>query len=146
MLLETLPGLRFRSRRKYQDEVAALTYFRNLVEAHATDDLDRSNIRNIIGLEPEYIPIYEHSLRIIPESQLFDISWGKPIGKGEHGAVYGALWRKTPGYLATMRPDEKEVPIVLKEIIPRAGISRDPFKKLIKEVSPYDLLLSTPLN
>jgi hypothetical protein len=146
LLLETLPGLRFRSRRSHQDTVAALTYFRNIVEAQASGNLDRTSVRDIIGMEPEYIPLYEHSLRVIPESQLFDVSWDEPIGTGENGAVYGAMWRKPPGHLATSKTHETELPIVLKEVIPRCGVSIDPVKKLIKEVRHYEPSFSTMLN
>jgi hypothetical protein len=143
LLLETIPGLRFRSRRKYQDSVAALTYYRNLVEAHAANALNIPSIRNIIGLEPDYIPLFEHSLRVIPENQLVDISWDQPIGRGENGAVYGAIWRKPVGHLATMRTGEQEIQIVLKDVLPHIRTSQDPFKKLIKEVSCCKLIFSS---
>ncbi|KAN0066969.1 Protein kinase-like domain containing protein [Elaphomyces granulatus] len=134
LLLETIPGLRFRSRKKYQDNVAALTYFRNLVEAHATDTLDVSSVRNIIGLEPGYTPLFEHSLRVIPEEQLFNISWDEPLGEGENGAVYRAMWRKPAGHLATTRTGDQELHVVLKDVLSRRGTSQDPLKKLLKEL------------
>jgi len=93
-----------------------------------------SDIRNIIGLESSYTPLFEHSLRVIPEDQLFDISWDEPLGEGENGAVYKAMWRKPAGYLATMRNKDLELQIVLKDVLPRLGTSQDPFKKLLKEV------------
>lgn len=137
-LLETIPGLHFRGRKKHQDKVAALNYFRNLVEAHATNTLDTSLVRDIIGLEPGYTPLFEHSLRVIPEEQLFDISWDKPIGAGENGAVYAAMWRKPAGHLATMKTGNQELHIVLKDVLPRVGTSREPLKKLLQEVSSYE--------
>jgi hypothetical protein len=106
-----------------------------VVEAHATNTLDTSLVRDIIGLEPGYTPLFEHSLRVIPEEQLFDISWDKPIGAGENGAVYAAMWRKPAGHLATMKTGNQGLHIVLKDVLPRVGTSRDPLKKLLQEVS-----------
>jgi hypothetical protein len=126
--------------------VAALSYFRNIVEAHAAGDLDQSSVRDIIGVEPEYLLQYEHSLRIIPESQLSDLSWDEPIGRGENGAVYGAIWRKPSGHLATTGFQEAEIPVVLKEVIPRSGVLIDPLKKLLKEVRQYDPSFSPTLT
>lgn len=113
------------------------------MEAHATDALNISTIRDIIGLESDYTPLFEHSLRVIPEDQLFDISWDRPLGKGENGAVYGAMWRKPVGHLATLRTGMQEMHIVLKDVLPRIGASRDPFKKLIREVSCHELILES---
>jgi hypothetical protein len=144
LLLETLPGLRYRNREKHQDKAAALSYFRNLVEAHATDTLDSTTVRDIIGLEPGYTPLFEHSLRVVPPEQLVDIIFDKPLGKGENGAVYSAKWRKPPGQLATTNDGDRELDVVLKEVLPREGSSQDPVKKLLKEVRnivPYLLCL-----
>jgi hypothetical protein len=133
LLLETIPGLRFRSRKKHHDETSALNYFRNLVDAHANSSLDSAVIRDIIGLEASYSPLFEHSLRLIPEAQLHDISWDK-LGEGANGAVYSAVWQKPAGHLAAARAEEREVDVVLKDVLPRSGTSQDPRKKLVKEV------------
>jgi hypothetical protein len=91
-------------------------------------------VRDIIGLEMGYTPLFEHSLRVIPEEQLRDISFDNPLGVGENGAVYSARWRRPPGHLATTKDGDKEIDVVLKETFPRAGTSEDPLKKLLKEV------------
>jgi hypothetical protein len=93
-----------------------------------------ATVREIIGLETGYTPLFEHSLRVIPEKQLRDVQFNKPLGVGENGAVYGAKWRRPPGHLATTKGGEKEIDVVLKEVFPRAGTSEDPLKKLLKEV------------
>lgn len=141
LLLETIPGLRFRSRKKHLDKVAALTYFRNIIEAKVNGTLDASTVRNIIGLETSYSPLFEHSLRVIPEDQLHDISWHELLPKGENGSVYRAVWHKPAGYLATSA-GEQHLQVVLKDVVPRLGSSQDPLKKLLKEVS-YSVKLTT---
>jgi hypothetical protein len=143
LLLETIPGLRFRSRLKNQDRANALDHFRNLVEAHATDTLDTSIIQDILGLEG-YSLRYEHCLRIIPENQLSNIEWDKPLGRGENGVVYAATWHRPNAVLATMKTHDRTMPVVLKDIFPRKMQKQDPMKKMLKEVrtkSPFPTLL-----
>ncbi|KAH8689276.1 kinase-like domain-containing protein [Phaeosphaeriaceae sp. PMI808] len=134
LLLETIPGMRFRGRIKGQDKVAALTYFRNIVEAHANGSLEDSTIRDIVGLDASKNLQFEHSLRVIPEHQLLDIHWDKPIGQGKNGAVYAGIWHKPVGHLATTRAGERDMKIVLKDVLPRSGTSEEPLKKLLKEL------------
>lgn len=138
--------MRFRSRIKGQDKVAALTYFRNIVEAHANGSLEDSTIRDIVGLDASKNLQFEHSLRVIPEHQLLDIHWDKPIGQGKNGAVYAGIWRKPVGHLATTRAGERDMKIVLKDVLPRSGTSEEPLKKLLKEVRPYAVVLSSVAN
>ena len=100
-----------------------------------------TTVRNALGLEPGYTTLFEHSLRIIPEEEFIEISYGEPLGKGQNGAVYGAKWRKPPGHLATTKDGDQEMDVVLKEVLPRAGTSQDPMKKLLKEVSEAQICL-----
>jgi hypothetical protein len=109
-----------------------LTYFRNLVEAHASGTLDAPDVREIIGLDASYQPAFKHSLRLIPEGELHDIAWERPLGKGSNGMVYSASWRKPGGVLKPSAPSEVEV--VLKDVKSRFGTSQESRKKLIKEV------------
>lgn len=134
-ILQTIPGIRFRSRWDHQDEESAISYFRNLVEAHAMNAVDQSSIRDIIGLEAEYIPRYEYSLRFIPPDELdfAHIEWDKPLGKGDNGAVYASTWRRPPGVLLTTWSGEMKV--VVKEVQLRDGENRDVLRKFMKEVS-----------
>jgi hypothetical protein len=135
ILLQTLPGLHFRSRWDHQDEKSGVTYFRNLVEAHAANILDVNSVRDAIGLEAEYTPLFEHSLRVIPSDQLGigDIDWDNPLGRGDNGAVYAATWTRPPGVLTTTWSGQKQ--IVLKEVRPREGEGRDTLRKFMKEAS-----------
>jgi hypothetical protein len=96
-------------------------------------------------LEPGYTPLFEHSLRVIPEEQLFNISWDEPLGEGENGAVYRAMWRKPAGHLATTRTGDQELHVVLKDVLSRRGTSQDPLKKLLKEVSCCEEVTIMPL-
>lgn len=132
MLLETIPGLRFRSRLKHQDRTASRNYFRNLVDAHATGTLSTSAIRDVLGSEG-YSAQYEHSLRVIPLQQLSEIDWTTPLGRGENGAVYAATWDRPASVLVTST-SSGPVPVVLKEVISRKGQNHAITKKLMKEV------------
>ena len=140
-MLQTLPGIRFRSRWNHQDENSALSYFRNLVEAHAVNGLDQHPVRDVIGLEAGYAPRFERSLRIIPADQLDleNANWEQPLGKGDNGAVYAATWKRPPGILSTTWSGEMKV--VLKEVRPRSGEGRGVLRKFMKEVSSNISLL-----
>jgi hypothetical protein len=129
--LETLPGLRFRSRQKFQDKNVALRYYRNLVEAHAANRLDDPSMREILGAE-HFSTLFNHSLRFIPETEIHLLS-STPIGRGRNGEVYRAVWKRPPGQLATANSGE-EVDVVLKKMIVNSkarGLSR----KFVQEVS-----------
>jgi hypothetical protein len=121
--------MRFRSRIKRQDKVAALGYFRNLVEVHAQGRPTDSTARDLLGLEGSGNPLFAHSLRVIPGDQLYDITWDQPLGRGKNGAVYSALWRKPAGYLATTASDEQQQAVVLKDVASHSSVA-----KLVKEV------------
>jgi hypothetical protein len=131
---------------KSQDQTAALAYFRNIVEAHSNDSLEDSATRDIIGLDVGKNLQFEDSLRIIPEHQLVNIHWDKPIGQGGNGAVYTGIWRKPVGHLATTRVGERDMKIVLKDVLPRLGTSEKPLKKLLKEVSRYAVVPGSAAN
>lgn len=132
MLLETIPGLRFRSRLKHQDRTASENYFRNLVDAHATGTLNMSALRDVLGPEG-YSAQYEHSLRVIPIEQLSEIDWTTPLGRGKNGAVYAATWERPASVLMTST-SSGPVPVVLKEVISRTEQNQALTKKLMKEV------------
>ncbi len=117
----------------YQDEFSAITYFRNLVEAHAAGRLNDPNLKEILGLRG-YSSRYEFSLRVIPEEQLSDINWSTPLGRGANGAVYEAKWRRQPAHLSTMRTDDQSTDVVLKDVIPRSKKSTNAMSKFFKEV------------
>lgn len=134
MILETIPGLRFRSRVKSQDKEAAMAYFRNIVEAHDSNTEDGISTEEIFGIQ-NYSPLYKHSLRVITEMQLSDIDWDKPLGEGQNGAVYSATWQRPPGYLSTSRPIAPSMAVVLKDVKPRANTSQDASMKLLREGS-----------
>ena len=71
-LLETIPGLRFRSRQKFQDKELALLYFRNLVEEHAAGRLEDSTMQTLLGTE-YFNTLFSYSLQYIQCSQWMDI-------------------------------------------------------------------------
>lgn len=143
LLLETIPGMRFRSRRKYQDQNSAVVYFRNLIEAHARGALETQYLRNLLGLEATFTPVFEHSLRLIPEEELSGIEWDIPLGRGANGVVYSGIWHRPHGVLSTTNAAEYNIPVVLKDVTSRTGNSISTRKKLIKEVrssnTPFEI-------
>lgn len=137
LLLETLPGQRYRSRNRRQDRLAALTYFRNLTEAKYWNRSPTQYLAKVLGSSAKATDLlrYENSLRYIEESQLHDISWSEPLGRGANGAVYAATWHLPEPYLATNRRQPRIMNVVLKEVLPRAGSREDRVAKVLKEVS-----------
>ena len=134
LLLETIPGMRYRSRRKHQDETAARQYFRNVVEAHANGSLDQPILASLTGIDAMQILQFQHSLRFIMEDEFISIDWKSPLGTGQNGRVFKATWRKPRGILVRPSHEKDVLDVVLKEVLPRQGSSEDPLKKLIKEV------------
>ncbi len=136
LVLETIPGLRFRRRAAEFSLAAAVDHHRALVEAHASHTLDHSHVKEILGLEPGYTPMLEHSLRIIPEIQLPPIDWTRPIGRGANGSVYASTWTRPGGVLSTSEAGPIEV--VLKDVGPQlgggTGTGTTPTAKFMKEV------------
>ena len=126
--------MRFRSRCKYQDQKSAMIYFRNLVEAHAAGPNGTQYLRDALGLEATYAPVFEHSLRLIREEDLSEISWDEPLGRGANGIVFSAIYHRHPGMLASSKAAESRVSVVLKDILSRSGNLIAARKKLIKEV------------
>lgn len=89
----------------YEDEVSAIRYFRNLVEAHAVGRLNDSNIKEILSLRG-YFSLYEFFLRVISKEQLLNINWSTPRGREVNGAVYEEKWQRQPAHPSTMRTDD----------------------------------------
>ena len=128
--------MRLRSRKKHHDGHAAVTYFRHMVEAHALNALDSKKILSAIGIETNRNPLFEHSLRLIPQSDLEDIVWDRSIGDGLNGSVYKATWKGSHGRLATSRYGVPNVSVVLKDVVDPSQPS-DAFskrQKLLREV------------
>jgi hypothetical protein len=140
VLLETIPGMRYRSRRKHQDKAAARQYFRNVVEAHVNGSLDQPILADLAGIDVTQILQFQHSLRFITEDEFVNIVWKSPLGTGQNGKVFQATWKKPRGIL--VRPSgEKDVQdVVLKEVLPRQGSAEQPLKKLLKEVCDLSLI------
>jgi len=130
-VLQTLPGIHLRLRKAQLDYQAALGYYRNIVEAHASNTLNDTFIKDILGLGEDYNALYENTLRLIPDStsELRDIDWENPIGKGNNGAVYAATWHRRESVLSTSKSGD--IPVVLKDVIPRG--SHDATEKFMKE-------------
>lgn len=70
-LLETIPGRQYRARQDYQNEKAALDYFRNLVEESTQNGPSNSELRELLGAD--YVPRYQGLLTFIPNQQLHDV-------------------------------------------------------------------------
>lgn len=132
-VLETIPGLRYRSRQKLQDKQAALLYFRNLVEAHAAGTLDDTTVQDVLGID-HYSSLFEYSLRYIPPRELSLVS-NALIGSGKFGKVYRAIWRRPEGKLATTSGGEEEIEVALKSLLLRGG-GDGPNRKFLEEVAP----------
>ena len=130
-LLETMPGMQFRSRMHHQGIQAALTYFRNVVEAHNVGRLHQRTVEELLG-PGNALPYFEKSLRVISPSELLDVS-PKPIGRGANGTVYQTSWQKPQGVLVTTNRGRSQVPVVLKHVLPANG-SINALHRLSREV------------
>ena len=84
---------------EHQDIEAALKYFRNVIEAHHGGTLHQRPVIDLLG-QHNALPYFDKSLYIIPPSQLSEVS-SSPIGHGSNGKVFGALWQRPTGALAT---------------------------------------------
>ena len=110
-----------------------MSYFRNLVEAHASN-AGEEHLRDLIGWEAGYTPRYENSLKVIPFDQLNLVhGWDTPLGSGDNGAVYAAVWRRPPGFFPSTRSGE--VDVVLKEVRRGRGKGSHDLSIFMKEVS-----------
>lgn len=134
LLLETVPGMRYRGRRKHQDETAAREYCRNVVEAHANGSLDQPVLAQLAGMDATQILQFQHSLRFITEAEFVCINWKSPLGTGQNGRVFTATWKKPRGVLVTPSEEKDVLDVVLKEVIPHQGSAGESLKKLLKEV------------
>ncbi|KAF4502232.1 serine threonine kinase [Fusarium agapanthi] len=143
-VLETVPGLRFRGRAAGFDHATAIAHLRNMIESHASETLDRTYVKELLGLEPGYKPLFENSLKVIHAEQLSSVEWKRPIGSGRNGRVYTSTWKYPGGVLSTSTPSRTEV--VLKEITPNDfGVSCS-LQKFMKELdSTYAALGSQPM-
>jgi hypothetical protein len=92
-LLETLPGTRFRSISKVVDEAAAVQFFRGLVENKIQGRTE--SLPEVLGMN--FQPKYENLLTLIPHSQISKID-PVPLGEGERGVVYRAVWSHQAGF------------------------------------------------
>jgi hypothetical protein len=140
-LLETVPGLQFRSRTEHQDIQAALKYFRNVIEAHHAGTLHQRTVLDFLGPD-NALPYFDKSLQIIPQTQLSEVS-SNPIGHGANGAVYAALWQRPTGALATTNRAASQISVVLKEILP-AGRGVNTLQRLLREVRSSSSSLPDP--
>jgi len=92
-LLETLPGLQFRTISKTVDEEAAVQFFRGFVENKIQGR--KESLPDVLGLH--FQPKYENLLTLIPHSQISKID-PVPLGEGERGVVYRAVWSHQAGF------------------------------------------------
>jgi serine/threonine protein kinase len=136
-LAETIPGRHYRNRQVFQDEAAALAYFRNVVEDHAQGGTSTTEIKDLLGAE--YLPKYQNLLRYIPPEQLHQVDT-VPLGSGANGAIFGALWKPPPALLSTLQPPDRNLPVVLKRTLPTFSAD-DSLKKILHEVNPLNKTL-----
>lgn len=132
LLLETIPGLRFRARRQHQDEEAALKFFRNVVEEHRAKSMGVFDERNIFTY-PDPWHLYENSFAMVSADELEVESWTEPLGRGQNGAVYAARWNRAVKYLKTS--DSGPLDVVLKDVIDPGCAYASSTKKFLEEVS-----------
>lgn len=116
--------------------MTALTYYRNIVEAHAAGTVDKSRAKELLGLEPGYTSLFEHSLKIIPASELSSpVDWRHPLGCGANGTVYTSTWNRPGGVLSTT--ERQEIEVVIKDVLPdlvrdSSSSSRSKFMKEVR--------------
>jgi hypothetical protein len=103
-----------------------------MAEDHASGDLHRTHVKEVLGLEIGYTPMFEHSLKIIPENQLSPVDWTEPLGRGANGKVFGSIWTRPRGVLASS--EHGQVPVVLKEVNPTARQTKSSRTKFMREV------------
>ncbi|TGJ86305.1 hypothetical protein E0Z10_g2459 [Xylaria hypoxylon] len=117
---------------KRDDGEAALRYYRNVTEAHASKSSRTESVKEILGLSDGYKSLYENTLRLIPDSawKIRDINWKTPIAKSSRSAVYAATLCRRQTVLSTS--ERGDVAVVLKDVIPRG--SREVTEKFMKEL------------
>lgn len=108
------------------------------MEDYATGNSSYHRLKAIFGHD-NYPRQYEHSLRIIDGSDLESLDWRKPLGRGQNGVVYAAVWHKPQGVLGTV--GESRVPVVLKEVHHKVHESDDPLHSVLKEVRSLLVIL-----
>ncbi|KAI1426560.1 kinase-like domain-containing protein [Xylaria sp. FL1777] len=118
-ILQTIPGIHLRLRTTQLDYQASLRYYRNITEAHASENPRTESVKKLLGLSDSYKPLYENTLRLIPDSAwtLHDINWKAPIAQSRRSAVYAATLRRHQTVLSTS--ERGDVAVVLKDVIPR---------------------------
>lgn len=131
-LLETIPGRQYRAKKNSQGHMAALLYFRNIVEDHAQQRDSEAHIKAI--LKADYSPEYQNMLRYLQPEHFVQVD-PKPFASGANGAVYGAVWRPVTG-LCSMQPEEPEVAVVLKQIRSDFTVTES-LRKIIHEVRSF---------
>ena len=129
-LLETIPGIQYRSRQEEQDSTSAKLYFRNVIEARESKFEPAATLRKILGQGVPLAP-FINFLHVIPADEL-TITSDLPIGQGANGEVYAAVWKKSQGALTTTAYEAKEVQVVLKRVRPTKD--KDDLQKLMHEV------------
>ncbi|KAI1352333.1 kinase-like domain-containing protein [Xylaria sp. FL0043] len=131
-VLQTIPGIHLRLRTAQLDYQAALKYYRNITEAHASGGQPEETIRELLGLSKSYRPLYENTLRLIPGSTwaIHDIKWKAPIAQSRRSAVYAATLHRERAVLSTS--DCGDIAVVLKDVIPRD--SHEITEKFMKEL------------
>jgi len=100
--------MKFREIWKATDRIAALKYFRNLVDHHRYGEPEL--LKETLGLS--YNPKYENLLELIPFNQ-FEIDRGHPPMRGSRGLVYKATWKRLQKTGLAPRDDLK---VVLKTV------------------------------
>ncbi|KAI0817167.1 kinase-like domain-containing protein [Xylaria sp. FL0064] len=131
-VLQTIPGIHLRLRTAQLDYQAALKYYRNITEAHASGGSPQEPIRELLGLSKSYRPLYENTLRLIPDSTwtIHDIKWKSPIAQSRRSTVYAATLHRERAVLSTSECGD--IAVVLKDVVPRD--SREITEKFMKEL------------
>jgi hypothetical protein len=107
--------MRFRARAAKVDVFSGMDYFILLTEKDALSK--RTDNASLSPAWSDQLPeFYRDSLKIIPESQIIDVHWDKPLGRGANGAVYSGAWLRPANPLRNLEPDVVSVPVVLKDI------------------------------
>lgn len=121
LLLETLPGRHFRQLRKSHGELAAIKYFRGVIDNARESSVETLQDALGIDFKPEYLNL----LQLIPFSEILSIDT-KPIGRGAHGVVYRGVWN-CPQKTGMEGPERKA--IAFKRSLACAKARRQPSSK-----------------
>lgn len=123
IVLETVPGIKFRAFLKQNNRFTALQYFRTL--ANDANDASKESLQTAIGLN--FQPRFENLLKLISCEQIVHVD-PSPM-RGAHGAVYRATWAR-PASIGVADAEIREV--ALKTV--RAADGLDP-NRVFREVS-----------